>query len=181
MSCSAIRKYEIEDIGYVEINKQSKNQYQMIVHSLLHNSLKRFSFFSFLISCLSSALWAQGFVEDSTKYGPGKVYTSPEYTASFPGGKQRMYDYIALSFDSFEDQNSLTGDLKQGLIEANFIVEPNGKVQYVEYTQSLSPLIDDEMTRALISMPKWKPAMHGGVAVRSFQTMRYQVQFTTGR
>jgi hypothetical protein len=153
----------------------------MIASSFMPRCIARMFFSLVLLSGISSPVFAQGFVEDSAKYGPGKVYTSPEYTASFPGGKERMYQYIDLSFDSFEDQNSLTGDVKQGQIEANFIVEPNGKVQYVEYTKSLSPLIDDEMTRALISMPKWKPAMHAGAAVRSFQTIRYTVQFTTGR
>ncbi len=139
-----------------------------------------FSKYAFLVVVLlttwnSTKLCAQSFVEDSVKYGSGKVYTSPDIDASFPGGRERMYQYIDLRFD--EGQTTMTGDVKQGTIEAKFIVEPNGKITYVEYMQSLSPTLDDDMTRALISMPKWKPAMAGGIAVRSFQVMRYTVKF----
>jgi hypothetical protein len=126
---------------------------------------------------LNSMLQAQGFVEDSVKYGPGRVYLTPDVTATFPGGKARMFDYVKLKFEANDDLMASDDKVKEGIIEANFVVEANGRIQYVKIINGYSPLYDEEMVRALEAMPKWKPAMVNGENVRSLQTIRYKLDF----
>ena len=132
----------------------------------------------FLFSLIqgSDAL-AQGFVVDSMKYGPDTVYITPDQTASFPGGKQKMVDYIDLKFDvmaeGFNDMNGAKG----GSVEVSFVVEANGRVKYVYVEKSATPAYDEEMTRALVTMPKWEPAVVNGKKVRSLQKLRYNLNF----
>jgi|GEM_PF-7047442 len=128
----------------------------------------------FLLSLTTSVVKAQEFVEDSVHYGSGKVYTSPEITAAFPGGKQRMVEYVKMKLD-MQDANAMSAHTEGSLV-AKFVVESNGKVQFAHVTQSISPEYDEEVVRALVSMPKWTPATVGGVAVRSMQTYRLNLQ-----
>lgn len=120
---------------------------------------------------------AQGFVIDSVKYGPDTVYITPDISASFPGGKQRMYDYIKIKFDVYEDGVGDIGGAKEGIMDVNFVVETNGRVKYVFIGKSISPLYDEEMIRTLEAMPKWEPAMVHGKKVRSLQNLRYTLDF----
>jgi hypothetical protein len=62
----------------------------------------------------AQTIFAQEFVEDSVKYGTGKVYLTPEVTASFSGGNDRMIDFLKLKFDQFDDG---TSDFKAGCQE----------------------------------------------------------------
>lgn len=119
---------------------------------------------------------AQGFVIDSMKYGPDTVWITPDVTATFPGGKERMYDYIQIKFDAYQDGVNVEG-IKEGVIVADFVVEANGRVKYVHIEKGLSAAYDEEMTQALMSMPKWKPALVHGKEVRSLQTLRYTLDF----
>lgn len=145
----------------------------MIIHSFMHYCSAKTFFFVVLLSGISSCVFAQGFVEDSLKYGSGKVYTSPEFTASFPGGKERMNEYVKMKLE-MQDVNSAHPNAEGSLV-AHFVVEPSGKVQYVHVAQGISPTYDEEVIRALASMPKWTPAKVGGEAVRSLQTYRLAV------
>ncbi len=144
---------------------------------MMHLSKNILLVFIFMLNVLllsnSSCLMAQGFVEDSLKYGPGKVYTSPEFTASFPGGKERMNEYVKMKLE-MQDVSSANPNVEGSLV-AHFVVETSGKVQYVYVAEGISPNYDEEVVRALVSMPKWTPAKVGGEAVRSLQTYRLNV------
>jgi protein TonB len=120
---------------------------------------------------------AQGFVIDSMKYGPDTVYITPDISATFPGGKERMYDYIKIKFDAYEDGVANVEGIKEGMIEAKFVVEPSGKIKYVFIEKGLSAGFDEEMVRTLMAMPKWKPALVNNKEVRSLQTVRYTLDF----
>ncbi|MBC7488228.1 MAG: energy transducer TonB [Cytophagaceae bacterium] len=132
----------------------------------------------FLFSLIqgSNAL-AQGFVTDSVKYGPDTVYVTPDQTASFPGGKEKMHDYIDLKFDGLADGFGDMGGLKGGSIDVNFVVEITGRVKYVVIEKGVTSALDEEMTRALMSMPKWQPAVVNGKKVRSLQKLHYNLNF----
>lgn len=125
----------------------------------------------------ASNSYAQGFVIDSVKYGPDTVYITPDISAAFPGGKARMYEYINLKFDMSADGVGGAGGPKEGIIEASFVVEKNGKIKKVFIGQSISAAYDEEMVRALITMPKWEPALVHNQKVRSLQTIRYSLKF----
>lgn len=120
---------------------------------------------------------AQGFVVDSMKYGVDTVYLTPDETSLFPGGKQKMLDYIDLKFDVMADGFADMGGVKGGSMDVSFVVEANGRVKHVYVDKSISPAHDEEMTRALMTMPKWEPAVVNGRKVRSLQKLRYSLNF----
>lgn len=133
---------------------------------------------SFLFLCFQwTVTLAQGFVVDSVKYGPDTVYITPDISASFPGGKERMFEYIDIRFDAYADGIGGAGGAKEGTMEVNFVVEVNGRIKYVYIGNSISTAYDEEMVRALTTMPKWQPAMVHNQKVRSLQTLRYSLNF----
>ena len=127
-------------------------------------------FIGFLLCFAAQAVFAQEFVEDEEKYGTGKVYTSPEFSASFPGGKERINEYVKMKLEMQDIDLGKSG--MEGTFVAKYVIEVNGKVENVYVAEGISAELDDEITRALISMPKWTPAKVGGEAVRSLQTYR---------
>jgi len=134
---------------------------------------------SFLFSLMQGIdALAQGFVIDSMKYGPDTVYITPDETALFPGGKQKLVDYIDLKFDVMAEGYADMGGGKGGYMEVSFVVEANGRVKYVFVNKSISPSYDEEMTRALVTMPKWQPAVVNGKKVRSLQKLNYNLNFS---
>jgi hypothetical protein len=137
-----------------------------------------FSICIFCYTCSGFDTLAQGFVIDSMKYGPDTVYISPDETALFPGGKQKMVDYIDLKFDILADGFGDMGGVKGGAMDVSFVVEANGKVKYVYVDKSISPSHDEEMSRALMTMPKWQPAVVNGKKVRSLQKLHYNLNFS---
>ncbi|MDB5256572.1 MAG: energy transducer TonB [Chitinophagaceae bacterium] len=141
---------------------------------MAHRLIASFCFLCCMLSGLS--IKAQGFVIDSMRYGPDTVYISPDVSASFPGGKERMYEYIEIKFDAYADGIGV-GGAKEGTMEVNFVVEANGRIKHVFIGNSISVAYDEEMVRALISMPKWEPAVVNNRKVRSLQTLRYKLNF----
>jgi hypothetical protein len=132
---------------------------------------------SFLFSLIQGTdSLAQGFVIDSMKYGPDTVYITPDISASFPGGKERMFEFIDIKFDAAADGMGVAG-AKEGTMEVNFVVETNGKIKHVFIGNSISAAYDEEMVRALEAMPKWEPAVVNNKKVRSLQTLRYKLNF----
>jgi len=123
----------------------------------------------------AQTILAQEFVEDSVKYGTGKVYLNPEVTASFSGGNDRMLDFIKLKFDQFDDGTLDFKSRMSGIIKASFVVETNGKIKYVYIIEGVSSLLDDYMIKVIRTMPKWEPAMVEGQKVRSLEMLRYDV------
>lgn len=123
-----------------------------------------------------SLLSQNRFVEDTKKYGNGKVYTEPDQKAKFPGESEGLQRYFEMRFDPYVESDMLEGG-KNGTVEAKFIVETNGKVKYVEITKHYTENFDEEMINTIISMPKWIPAMVEGQNVRSFYTYSWTLKF----
>ncbi len=65
---------------------------------------------------------------------------------------------------------------QEGTVLVKFVVGRNGGVQEVEVLQSVSPALDKEAVRVIMSSPKWKPAQKEGKPVRS--TLRIPVEFS---
>jgi hypothetical protein len=114
---------------------------------------------------------------DSAKYGPGKVYYKTDKPSSFPGGNERIAEFFKLKFDAHAEPPTMTDGAKEGKVTALFIVEPNGKVKYVEITKHYTNAYDEEMVNTLLTMPKWEPAMINNKPVRSFRTYSYALTF----
>jgi hypothetical protein len=142
----------------------------------MKNSFQLLSLVVCLLCCTAvQKVYAQDLVEDSVKYGAGKVYLNPENTASFAGGNDRMLDYLNLKFDQFDDGTTDYRSRMSGLIKASFVVETNGKIKYVYIIEGVSSSLDEYMVKAIRTMPKWIPATEAGQKVRSLEMLRYDV------
>jgi len=54
----------------------------------------------------------------------------------------------------------------QGRVICNFVVERDGSITDVQVVRGVDPSLDREAVRVIQSMPRWKPGMQRGKAVR---------------
>lgn len=65
----------------------------------------------------------------------------------------------------------MPADGTAGTVKLRFVVGRNGGVQEVQVVQGVSPALDAEARRVVLSSPKWKPAKADGSAVRITYTI----------
>ena len=65
-----------------------------------------------------------------------------------------------------------------GRVFVTFVIEKDGAVSHVRVVRSAHPLLDAEALRVISGMPKWKPAMSGGKAVRFEKTLPITFKYT---
>jgi TonB family protein len=104
-------------------------------------------------------------VEDEDRPG---VYMIVEQMPEFPGGDKSLFQFIA-------DNTKYPADAKEkgikGRVFVNFIVEPDGSVFDIRVLRGIGGGCDEESVRVVKSMPKFKPGMQNGEAVRVSYTV----------
>ena len=88
------------------------------------------------------------------------VETMPE----FPGGQQALFKYLSenVKYPAIAQENGI-----QGRVICQFVVNKDGAIVDVEVVRSGGDAsLDKEAMRVIKSMPKWKPGMQRGKAVR---------------
>ncbi len=104
-------------------------------------------------------------VEDEDRPG---VYMIVEQMPEFPGGDKSLFQFIA-------DNTKYPADAKdkgiKGRVFVNFIVEPDGSVSDIRVLRGIGGGCDEEAVRIVESMPKFKPGMQNGEAVRVSYTV----------
>ena len=65
-----------------------------------------------------------------------------------------------------------------GRVFITFVIEKDGSVLRARVARSAHPLLDAEALRVISGMPKWKPAMSGGKAVRFEKTLPITFKYT---
>ena len=65
-----------------------------------------------------------------------------------------------------------------GRVFVTFVIEKDGAVTHARVVRSAHPLLDAEALRVIAGMPKWKPAMSGGKAVRFEKTLPITFKYT---
>ena len=65
-----------------------------------------------------------------------------------------------------------------GRVFVTFVIEKDGVVSHVRVVRSAHPLLDAEALRVISGLPKWKPAMSGGKAVRFEKTLQIKFKYT---
>ena len=65
-----------------------------------------------------------------------------------------------------------------GRVFITFVIEKDGSVSRARVARSAHPLLDAEALRVISGMPKWKPAMSGGKAVRFEKTLPITFKYT---
>ena len=110
-----------------------------------------------LSSPSSSALKVQGFAANDD------VKSVCEVQPEFPGGSQEMMKFVA---ENMQYPKECFDNNIEGRVTMSFIIEKDGTVSTIEEVRSPHPLLTEEAKRLLAAMPKWKPGMQDGEAVR---------------
>ena len=91
------------------------------------------------------------------------VYQIVEQMPEFPNGQEALMLYIAKQV-KYPPEAKKAG--AQGRVFIGFIVEPDGSLSDFKVLRGIGHGCDEEALRVVKSMPKWKPGMQRGKAVR---------------
>lgn len=92
-----------------------------------------------------------------------QVFDVVEQMPEYPGGIQALFEYLQQNVKYPEDAKK---QKIEGRVIATFVVETDGSINNVEVVKPAFPSLDAEAVRVLSAMPKWKPGMQSGKAVR---------------
>ena len=100
-----------------------------------------------------------------------KVYKVVDQMPSFPGGASSLINYLSnqIIYPVDAKENGL-----EGKVVCSFIVGTDGSVTDVRVVKSVEPSLDKEAVRVVMGMPKWRPGMQNGKAVR----VKYNIPVT---
>ena len=103
--------------------------------------------------------------EDENRPG---VYIVVEQMPEFPGGDKEFHQFIA-------DNVKYPAEAKEkgirGIVYVNFIVEPDGSISDIRVLRGIGGGCDEEAVRVVEYMPKFKPGIQNGEAVRVSYTV----------
>jgi TonB family protein len=92
----------------------------------------------------------------------GEVFAAVEESAEYPGGLKAMYQFLA---DNLRYPAEAVEKKIEGKVFLNFVVTEQGYIRDVKVLKGLGYGTDEEASRVVLSMPKWKPARNSGKAV----------------
>ncbi|MFV0290646.1 MAG: energy transducer TonB [Mangrovibacterium sp.] len=98
-----------------------------------------------------------------------------EQMPEFPGGVAALRAYIS---KTVKYPTSALNNNVQGTVYISFVVNQDGGIEDVKVLRGVDPDLNEEAIRVVQSMPKWKPGMQGGKAVRvSYQVpVKFEMQ-----
>jgi len=96
---------------------------------------------------------------------PPPVFTYVEQQAEFPGGQQKMMEYINTHL-RYPDAARDAG--VEGKVIVQFAIDKEGNVTDARILRSIWNFCDKEALRVVNSMPQWKPARRNGRAMKSY-------------
>jgi TonB family protein len=114
--------------------------------------------------------------------GEDDVYISVDNMPEFPGGDLGLRKFIAkaIKYPNIAMEKSI-----QGRVFVKYTVNKDGSVSDAKIARGVDPSLDKEALRVIMSLPKWKPGMQNGKAVRvslmfpiTFQLMQVFVLVT---
>lgn len=92
-----------------------------------------------------------------------EVFMVAEQMPEFPGGMKELLKFLQ---DNVKYPESAMKKNVQGRVIVQFVVEKDGTPTEFNVVRSVDPDLDAEALRVLKTMPKWKPGMEKGEAVR---------------
>ena len=93
----------------------------------------------------------------------------------FPGGMEALNTYLRNNI-RYPQEAQKAGI--QGRVIIQFIVSKDGSITDAEVVESVDPQLDAEGLRLIKNMPRWKPGMWKGQAIRVKQTLPIRFAFT---
>ena len=98
---------------------------------------------------------------------PG-VYIVVDQMPEFPGGDKGLYQFIA---DNIKYPAEAKEEGIRGRVFVNFIVEPDGSVSDIRVLRGIGGGCDEEAVRVVESLPRFKPGIQDGEAVKVSYTV----------
>lgn len=92
-----------------------------------------------------------------------RIHEVVESPAEFPGGSSALYKWLGKNL-VYPEQAAEMGI--QGKVIVRFVVEKDGSISQATVVKGIDPALDKEALRVIQAMPKWKPGMQQGRAVR---------------
>ena len=92
-----------------------------------------------------------------------ETFAVVEQMPEFPGGMKELMTYLK---DNIKYPKAAQDKKVQGRVIVQFVVEKDGTPTEFKVMRSVDPDLDNEALRVLGEMPKWKPGMQKGQAVR---------------
>ena len=91
------------------------------------------------------------------------IFQVVEVMPDFPGGQAALMQFLAknIKYPTIAQEN-----VTQGRVIVQFVVNKDGSVVDPVVVRSVDPYLDKEALRVIGTMPKWKPGMQRGKAVR---------------
>lgn len=101
----------------------------------------------------------------------GMIFTVvEEEPASFPGGEDEMYKFIAKNLQ-YPEEAKKKGI--EGKVHVSFIVEVDGSITDVKVLRDIGGGCGEAAVRVVKSMPKWNPAKQNGEYVRMLMILPF--------
>ena len=101
------------------------------------------------------------------------VYDVVEEMPSFPGGTAAMMSFISKNLKAPEPDDSCY----HTRTIANFIVNEDGSISDVKIVRSCCQKFGEALVNLILSMPKWNPGKHKGIAVKCKYTFPLAIDF----
>ncbi|MCK8492386.1 M56 family metallopeptidase [Spirosoma sp. RP8] len=92
----------------------------------------------------------------------GEVFTAVENSPEFPGGRNKLFEYLGQNLKYPESAQKAKA---QGKVFVSFIVTKTGEITDVKLEKGIGHGADEEAMRVISQMPNWKPAMQSGKPV----------------
>ena len=104
-------------------------------------------------------------LDELAKEGPDErgIYQIVEQMPEFPGGEEAIREFVAKNIQY--PQKAIDAGA-YGRVFVGFVIEPDGSVSNVTLLRGIGFGCDEEAMRVVKMMPKWKPGMQKGEAVR---------------
>ncbi len=89
----------------------------------------------------------------------GKIFTVVEEMPTFPGGEQKLFEYIIskTKYPTIARENGISGR-----VYVTFVVDKDGKIKDAKLLRGIGAGCDEEALRVVRSMPDWKPGRQNG-------------------
>lgn len=103
----------------------------------------------------------------------GEIFNVVEESPEFPGGIQKMYEYIGqnLKYPEAAQQNDV-----QGKVFVKFVVTKDGDIGDIKTLKGIGHGCEEEVARILANMPTWQPGKQDGEKVNVYYTMPVNFQ-----
>jgi protein TonB len=104
-----------------------------------------------------------GDLNGGTMGDDGEVYYTPEEMPEFPGGDQKMKEYLRdhIHYPEMAREQGI-----QGKVWLRFVVDESGNISKVEIVKGIGGGCDEEAKRVIQNMPAWTPGMMKGKPVK---------------